>query len=60
MKVGPPMSNEEFSVVYGVRAVRLAQNAMRQQGEAAVRLIESTNLPPVGPDGQGSRINTYA
>ena len=50
--------------VYAVRMEKLAQNAMKAEGEGAVALIEGARPPggppPPGPNGEGSRINTYA
>jgi hypothetical protein len=46
--------------VYAVRVEKLAQNAMKTQGEGVVALIEGAKPPPVGANGEGSRINTYA
>ena len=45
---------------YAVRMEKLSQNAMKAEGEAAVALIETAKPPPPGPNGEGSRINTYA
>ncbi len=46
--------------VYAVRVEKLAQNATKAQGEGAVALIEGAKPPPPGPNGEGSRINTFA
>ena len=46
--------------VYAVRVEKIAQAATKAQGEGAVALIEGAKPPPVGPNGEGSRINTYA
>lgn len=54
-------SGGEIAQVYAVRVEKLAQNAAKTQGAGAVRLIEAAQQPPpVGPNGEGSRINTYA
>jgi hypothetical protein len=42
-----------------VRVQQLAQDQQKREGEQAVQLIEQAT-PPVGPHGQGSRVNTYA
>lgn len=55
MKIG---SSEATGVEYAVRCEKLAQNVMKQEGEAAVKLIEQAR--PVGPNGEGSLINTTA
>ena len=49
--------------VYAVKMEKIAQTATKAEGEAAVQLIETAAQaapPPVGPNGEGSRINTYA
>jgi C4-dicarboxylate-specific signal transduction histidine kinase len=38
----------------------VAQNAAKIQGEAAVQLIEGAQVPPPGPNGEGTHIDTYA
>ncbi|HEX3764419.1 MAG TPA: hypothetical protein VHW23_37245 [Kofleriaceae bacterium] len=43
-----------------MRVAKLAQNAAKATGEAAVQLIESAQAPPAGPHGEGSHVNTYA
>jgi len=48
------------SDAYGVRVQKLAQDQAKQEGKQAVALIERSGLPPVGPDGQGANVNTYA
>jgi hypothetical protein len=45
---------------YAVRVEKLAQNTMKVQGQGEVALIEGAKPPPPGPNGEGSRINTYA
>jgi hypothetical protein len=45
---------------YAVRCEKLAQDAVRAEGEAAVELIDAASPPPVGAEGQGSHVNTYA
>lgn len=45
---------------YAVRVEKLAQNAAKATGEAAVELIENAQVPPPGPNGEGTHINTYA
>jgi hypothetical protein len=47
------------SNAFAVRVQKLAQDQQKQDGEGAVQLIESAT-PQVGPNGEGSRINTYA
>jgi hypothetical protein len=46
--------------VYAVQVEKISQNAAKAQGEGAVALIEGSKPPPPGPNGEGSRINTYA
>jgi hypothetical protein len=45
---------------YAMRTTKIAQDAAKAQGEGAVALIEQAGAPPVGQNGQGSHINTYA
>ncbi len=49
-----------FDVPYSTRVQKLALTTAKDQGEAAVQLIEEASAPPVGPQGQGSRVNTVA
>jgi hypothetical protein len=44
---------------YSVRVAKLAQDQQKLQGEQAVAMIESAS-PAVGPNGEGSHINTVA
>lgn len=46
--------------VYAVKVEKMAQDAAKVEGEGAVALIEGAKPPPVGPDGQGTHVNTYA
>ena len=46
------------STAWGVNVQAIAQRQQRAEGAATTRLIEQA-VPPVGPDGQGARINTY-
>ncbi len=57
MKIG---GSEALGQDYSVRVEKLAQNAAKQEGEAAVSLIEGSTPPPAGPNGEGTHINTYA
>jgi hypothetical protein len=45
-----------------MRVAKLVQNTMKQQGEAALALIQEATPEqrPVGPNGEGSLINTTA
>ncbi|HEY4180234.1 MAG TPA: hypothetical protein VGM90_25500 [Kofleriaceae bacterium] len=47
---------------YTVKAAKMSLDATKAQGQAAVALIQSAaqTPPPVGPNGEGARINTYA
>ncbi|HMG53126.1 MAG TPA: hypothetical protein VK601_06585 [Kofleriaceae bacterium] len=38
---------------------KIAQDQMKQDGTGTVTLIEGA-APPVGPEGQGAHVNTYA
>ena len=55
----PSTSGLDPSNPYAVAAAKIAQNQMKQQGEGAVELIQSAG-PPVGPNGEGTHVNTYA
>ena len=55
MTIGSP---SEKSTAWDVSVQASAQRQQRVEGAAATRLIEQA-VPPVGPDGQGTRINTY-
>ena len=44
---------------YAVRVQKLAQDQQKREGQQAVELIEQSS-PAVGPNGEGSHINTYA
>jgi hypothetical protein len=53
----------DVPIEYAVRVEKLSQNAAKAQGEAAVALIEDAGAVakrPVGPNGEGSLINTTA
>lgn len=43
-----------------LRVQKLAQDQEKREGEQAVALIEQSAPPPVGPNGEGTHINTYA
>jgi hypothetical protein len=45
---------------YAVSVAKISQNQQKQQGEAAVQLIRSAEMPPASPDGKGQRVNEYA
>lgn len=44
---------------YAIRVQKLAQDQEKREGQQAVELIEKSR-PPVGPNGEGTHINTYA
>jgi hypothetical protein len=44
---------------FAVRVQKLAQDQQKREGEQAVTLIEQST-PPVGPNGEGAHVNTYA
>jgi hypothetical protein len=43
-----------------VRVQKLAQDQQKREGQQAVDLIEGSEVPPVGPNGEGTHVNTYA
>lgn len=45
---------------YVVSVAKMAQNQQKQQGQAAVELIRSAEIPLASPDGKGQQINQYA
>ncbi len=45
---------------YAVGVEKLRQGAAKAEGAAATKLIEQSEVPPVGQHGEGSHINTYA
>ena len=53
-----PGTNDTANLV-ALRVEKLAQDQAKRQGNLVVALIEQA-LPPVGPDGEGSHVNTYA
>jgi hypothetical protein len=58
MKIG---TSDAVGMEYAVRVEKLAQNAMKQEGEAAVALIEeAAPARPIGPNGEGTLVNTTA
>lgn len=56
MEIG---GSEALGLNYSIRVEKLAQVAAKQEGEAAVALIEGATAPPLGPNGEGTHINTY-
>lgn len=59
MKIGSS-PGPSLDVQYATRVQKLAMATAKDQGEAAVQLIEEASAPPVGPQGQGSHVNTTA
>jgi hypothetical protein len=54
----PGTTNDTANLV-AVRVEKLAQDQAKQQANPVVALIEQA-LPPVGPNGEGTHVNTYA
>jgi hypothetical protein len=52
--------SDPVGIQYAVGVEKLRQGSAKAEGEAAVKLIEQSETPPVGVNGEGSRINTYA
>jgi len=44
---------------YAVAVAKLSQDQQKREGAQAVALIQEA-APPVGPDGEGTHVNTYA
>ncbi len=47
-------------LTYAVGVTRVAQATARQEGQAAVALIEGSAVPPPGLQGQGTHVNLRA
>jgi hypothetical protein len=59
VKVGETPSLDALRWEIGVQ--KLQQDTIKQQGEAAVKLIESATAPPLAPSGDvGTRLNVVA
>jgi hypothetical protein len=54
----PPLSGDIASLV-AVRVEKIAQEQAKQEGNQVVELIEQA-IPPVGPNGEGTHVNTRA
>jgi hypothetical protein len=52
--------SDPVGIQYAVGVEKLRQGAAKVEGEAAVKLIYQSEAPPVGVNGEGSTINTYA
>ncbi len=52
-------STSDTAGTWEIGVTNIARSQARVEGEAAVKLIEQSSAPPVGSEGQGSRINTY-
>jgi len=45
---------------YAVRVDKIAQDAMKTEGQGALQLIQDATPPPQGTNGEGTHVNTYA
>jgi hypothetical protein len=45
---------------YAVAVAKLSQDQEKREGAQAVALIESAAPPAVGPNGEGTHVNTFA
>jgi hypothetical protein len=54
----PPLTGDTASLV-AVRVEKIAQDQAKREGNQVVELIEQAT-PPVGPNGEGTHVNTYA
>lgn len=52
--------SDAVGMQYVVGVEKLRQGSAKAEGEAAVKLIEQSEAPPVGVNGEGSHVNTYA
>ncbi len=48
------------SGAYAVRVQKLAQDQQKVEGAMTVDLINQSSPPPVGANGEGTHVNTYA
>ena len=54
------ISGVDPSSQYAVAVQKLSQDQQKREGAHVVELIEGAAPPPVGPDGEGTHVNTYA
>jgi hypothetical protein len=54
----PGLSGDTANLV-ALRVEKLAQDQAKQEANQVVALIEQAT-PPVGPNGEGTHVNTYA
>ncbi len=54
-----PPADLDASNRYAVAVQKLAQDQAKQDGSSVVTLIEGA-APPIGPNGEGTHVNTYA
>jgi hypothetical protein len=54
----PGLTNDTANLV-AVRVAKIAQDQAKREGFQVVSLIEQAT-PPIGPNGEGAHVNTYA
>ena len=54
------MDQTQVAQEYTVRLAKMGNDVAKQEGEAAVALIQAAAPPAPGPDGKGALLNTYA
>jgi len=54
-----PVAGLDGANPFAVAVQKLAQNQAKQEGAQVVAMIEQAT-PPVGPNGEGAHVNTYA
>jgi hypothetical protein len=54
-----PGTGLDLSNAVGIRVQKIAQDQAKQEGAQAVALIDQASRP-VGPNGEGSHVNTIA
>lgn len=54
-----PSTNLDAGNAYAVAVQKLAQDQAKREGPQIVALIQGA-IPPIGPHGEGSHVNTYA
>jgi len=54
------ISGIDPSSSYAIAVEKLSQDQQKREGAHVVELIEGAAPPPVGPNGEGSHVDTYA
>jgi hypothetical protein len=54
------ISGVDPSSTYAIAVEKLSQDQQKREGVQTVELIEGAAPPPVGPNGEGTHVDTYA